>query len=365
MNSKVNSVTLLSQAITTALPLEPCAIHDSQLGFFKMQLSSPEVCDFILNHKPTGTGIHANRNPKSAQIERLEKSLERGDWCADNGETIKIAFDTNGDMMLIDGQHRLKAIRNWLLRGGAPVDVTVVTGMSPRSVLTVDTGAGRSIADFLTICDGSVKTYVTDVASAGRNIFRAAQNSDGCPIKGVSGYSEGDMAKWLMDTKYSGNESVANRLYNIREKFADTLNLIGRDDMFGNAGAKSWMTSLLYNWLDSDFDLAIEVLDYLASAQDSDIPSKGGKLWKYVREYCVMCHRDGQGFKAANKAVHDQTIVAYQAAWNLATGKQKANCRISGQVSFRDYVEERFWQRKHDNHGNPLLAKTPVYPGAF
>jgi hypothetical protein len=363
MNINANSVTQLTSMIRAYYQEDDCVFKDSDLGFFRITISNPQVCDYILNHKPDGTDIQANRNPRTAQIERLEKAIERGDWCPDNGETIKIAFDESDRMMLIDGQHRLKAIRNWLTAGGDPVTVTVVTGMSPRSVLTVDTGAGRSIADFLTICDGTVKTYVTDVASAGRDLFRSFHNADGNPIKNVSGYSEGDMAGWLMDTEYSGGESVAQRLYNIREKFSDTLNQISRNDMYGNAGAKSWMTTLLYSWIDEDYALALQVLDYLASAQDVDLPEKGKNLWKYAREYCVMCHRDGQGFKAANKAVHDQTMVAYQAAWNIATGRQRSGCRIAGQQSFRDYVEERFWRREFDQNGLPKLAKVPMWPG--
>jgi hypothetical protein len=354
---------VVTEAIKRELGNSGISLDLSPLGVFKLKISDPAVCDYLINHHPEDETVVGNRNAKTAQIQRLEDALARGEWDPDNGETIKIAVNEYDEMMLIDGQHRLKAIKNYLSDGGEPVEVTVICGMDPQSVLTVDTGSGRSIADFLTICESTFKTYATDVASAGRDLFRSRHNLDEHPMrKPNEAYSEGDMAGWLMSTEEDGT-TVARGLHKIREQFADCLNLISRKDMFGNAGARSWMTFLAYEWYRVDPKLTVEVLQYLASAQDVDLPD-GNNLWKYARAYCVQVGEQAQGFKAANKAVHDLTLVAYASAWNLHRKRQKANTKISGAVSFQNYVEERFWKRRETNSGY-VLAKVPEWPGVL
>ncbi len=72
-------------------------------------------------------------------VGRYVESLNAGTFDGLNGETIKIDKKNR----LIDGQHRLEAIRKF----GKPVKLLVVRGLEPEAFDTIDTGKSRTISD--------------------------------------------------------------------------------------------------------------------------------------------------------------------------------------------------------------------------
>jgi hypothetical protein len=83
-----------------------------------------------------------NRSLSKQTIDRYTIAIKAGEW-EQNGEAIK--FNTEGQ--LIDGQHRLSAVK----RAGQSIRSVVIRNLNGRSFETFDTGKGRSIPDVLSI----------------------------------------------------------------------------------------------------------------------------------------------------------------------------------------------------------------------
>lgn len=83
-----------------------------------------------------------NRHLRENVVMRHALSMEKGEWRLD-GQAVK--FDKNG--LLIDGQHRLKAVE----LSGVTVPMLVVRGLEPDSMVTMDTGLKRTLADVLSL----------------------------------------------------------------------------------------------------------------------------------------------------------------------------------------------------------------------
>lgn len=81
-----------------------------------------------------------NRPIKKPVVRRLVGAIERGEWVF-NGETIK--FDVDGH--LIDGQHRLEAVK----QSEKPIRTLVVRNATDEAQDTVDTGTRRTLLDAL------------------------------------------------------------------------------------------------------------------------------------------------------------------------------------------------------------------------
>lgn len=98
-----------------------------------------------------------NRNVRPRRVNNYARDMLNGDWM-EIGDTVR--FDKNGDM--IDGQHRLLALRQACTEGveledetilGPNPDLkiwfTVVRGLDRKAQEVMDTGAARSLADAL------------------------------------------------------------------------------------------------------------------------------------------------------------------------------------------------------------------------
>lgn len=83
---------------------------------------------------------HKNRKVNNVNLKFLISEMENGRWM-DNGASISFDVDNN----LIDGQHRLLAI----IDTGMAFDFSIVTGLSPDTFATFDTGKIRSAPDVL------------------------------------------------------------------------------------------------------------------------------------------------------------------------------------------------------------------------
>lgn len=112
---------------------------------------TPELASRLLESNDRNRSIH--------EVKRLEyaKDMADGRWRV-NGATI--CFDWNG--RLIDGQHRLRAC----VKTGIPLDVFVIDGLDPESILTIDGGAARNLADVLRIEGESCSRAVAALATA-------------------------------------------------------------------------------------------------------------------------------------------------------------------------------------------------------
>lgn len=80
------------------------------------------------------------RNLKGNAARLYGKEMKEGRWMF-NGDTIR--FDWNGN--LIDGQHRLEAIKNT----GIPQEFIIVKGLNPECAQTIDIGYKKSVEDYL------------------------------------------------------------------------------------------------------------------------------------------------------------------------------------------------------------------------
>jgi hypothetical protein len=82
-----------------------------------------------------------NRPVNNSKVDFYAGQIESGDWEL-NGESIKLSKD-----MLLDGQHRLKAI----IQAGKSIKTVVMTGLGNEVFNTIDTGKNRSGGDVLGI----------------------------------------------------------------------------------------------------------------------------------------------------------------------------------------------------------------------
>jgi hypothetical protein len=82
-----------------------------------------------------------NRNIRPAVVARYEHDIATGNWHL-TGQGISVGEDG----MLIDGQHRLQAMRNC---GYPPLQILVVRGLTNEARAVVDQHAKRSIRDAL------------------------------------------------------------------------------------------------------------------------------------------------------------------------------------------------------------------------
>lgn len=103
----------------------------------------PEVVVETITPEEAGDYLEVNdvnRAVRASLVERFTNVMLAGGWHL-NGETIKFDFDGN----LIDGQHRLMAV----VEAGRAQQFVVVRNLPPVSRASIDTGARRTLADWL------------------------------------------------------------------------------------------------------------------------------------------------------------------------------------------------------------------------
>lgn len=95
-----------------------------------------------------------NRNVTDSHVDWLASQMKAGKWGL-NGESI--IFDDEGQ--LLDGQHRLWAV----CQSGVTIESLVTRGVDRRQFATIDTGAGRTTGNVLSI-SGEKSTLVLSAA---------------------------------------------------------------------------------------------------------------------------------------------------------------------------------------------------------
>lgn len=95
-----------------------------------------------------------NRTLRERKVVTLAAAMTRGEWVV-NGEAIKWSNPdlTDGEEVLLDGQHRLWAVST----SGVTIESVVAYDVDPNAQETMDMGARRSLADALKL-RGEVNT---------------------------------------------------------------------------------------------------------------------------------------------------------------------------------------------------------------
>ncbi len=129
--------------------------------------------------KYLATNIGHQRNVTMTHVLHLRQQMERGQWMM-TGEPI--IFDGHG--MLVDGQHRLRA----LVAAKVSLDFMVVRGVSTGSFMAMNRGKSRTSGNVFTIhgvknanniaaCVGGVLNYRRAMEVQGRGGARGSLNS--------------------------------------------------------------------------------------------------------------------------------------------------------------------------------------------
>lgn len=98
------------------------------------KLVTPELATKYLSSN------QGNRKISERQVNFYYKQMISGDW-GSTGDTIKISSDG----LLLDGQHRLKA----LIRYDKPLEMFIAEGVDPALFPMIDTGKSRTASDVL------------------------------------------------------------------------------------------------------------------------------------------------------------------------------------------------------------------------
>lgn len=141
-----------ARSLETMLPpgTEAAQFVDSPPLYYATIRITPEVAMRWLEHNAKNRGI---TEPRVAQYARV---MSEGLWAL-NGETV--IFDWHGDLK--QGQHRLNAC----VRAATPITSSVVLGVDPAVMRTIDLGIPRSSAAILAMEDIPNSTYVAPMAA--------------------------------------------------------------------------------------------------------------------------------------------------------------------------------------------------------
>lgn len=110
-----------------------------------------------------------NRNIKKSHLRWIENAIKADDY---HLTTQAIGVSDKG--VLVDGQHRLMAIKN---SGYPPVELLIITGLDEKSKIYIDQGAKRSMADMLKIVLD--KTVTNNMAAMVNIKLKIQETADG------------------------------------------------------------------------------------------------------------------------------------------------------------------------------------------
>ena len=126
----------MTKSHSEATELDAVAIREEIEMEAKAVTITPEIASAILENNPR------NRPMKRLHVAFLCDEMRHGRWKF-NGDTIRIGTDGS----LIDGQHRLEAVR----QTGVAIKALLVNGLDPAVFDTIDGGAKRSAGDTLSV----------------------------------------------------------------------------------------------------------------------------------------------------------------------------------------------------------------------
>lgn len=144
---------------------------------------TPELATELLRNNPD------NRFIRDAKMAQIADDIRHGRWIF-NGEPILISKEG----LLNDGQHRCSAV----VETNTPIDTMIIFGLERASRITVDQGAAKSSADYLSMED---VPNATVVSSVGR-LLLAYERSGGKNFAGSSYISAGEIVSRFRDDPY-------------------------------------------------------------------------------------------------------------------------------------------------------------------
>lgn len=105
-----------------------------------------------------GVNAEENRNVRSTRVDMYARDMRDGKWQL-TGEAIKL--DTDG--VLIDGQHRLRAV----VKANVPVYMLIVSNLPHEAMTVLDSGISRTFGDKL---KGVSSTHRNQIAAVVRRV---------------------------------------------------------------------------------------------------------------------------------------------------------------------------------------------------
>ena len=117
-----------------------------------------------------------NRNLRKAKVDEYRRAIERGTFLF-NGDAIRISADN----VLLDGQHRLEALRS-VEDPEVTITTLLVEGLPAVSRETIDVGALRTAANLLEFGDDRLKNAI-NIAALGRAAMIMENSQQAMPGK--------------------------------------------------------------------------------------------------------------------------------------------------------------------------------------
>lgn len=155
---------------------------------------SPQMAEDLLKTNPI------NRRVAYGRVLTYVNQMRQKKWML-NGETIKVS-DTG---KLLDGQHRLYAIVEY----GAPVEMSIVTGMSEDAFKTIDTGSPRRASQIAAMAGIQNSVVVTAASMIVYRLFMGGGREASVPPSEIITVARAFPAfqKWGGFIKSQGNAS--------------------------------------------------------------------------------------------------------------------------------------------------------------
>lgn len=203
-----------------------------------------------------------NRKARKSHITWIKKAIEEGKFVL-TGQAISLSKDGE----LIDGQHRLLAIRD---SGYPPVELLLVTGLEKEAKIYVDQHAKRSVADMLKIVLD--KTVNNKMASIVTTSLKVKDGSEG----------------FILTTERQPLEAVMKEM----KEYAYWLSLIV---MAGGQHMRAGVATAIFHYAKRfDIDLAIELAE---SAKNGERLVKTDPAYK-LRQLMLLAGKGRAGGSA-------------------------------------------------------------------
>lgn len=173
-------------------------VDDVNSAYTKLENVTPQMAGDFLSKN------YNNRNINSKTVSYYKDMILRGKWLV-NGESIKIS--QNGE--LLDGQHRLEAIR----QANVPVKMFVAYNVAPNAFMTIDAGRPRRYTDYLKV-SGNKCADLNALSAAARIAMGFDKNGEYTVAKKISP----ELLLWYVDKHPCIEDavgSVGGRLNNI------------------------------------------------------------------------------------------------------------------------------------------------------
>lgn len=254
---------------------------------------SPALATLLLERNPV------NRKISPSLVDRLVSDIEGGRW-EFNGETVVVSKEG----LLNDGQHRAQAV----IKSGRTVPVVMVFGPSRSSRMTLDTGASRTVPNFLYMNGYSDTNNIAAVA----NIIHGIRS-------GVSGA-----------TLTSGKKlATKTEMLALAEKYADSIsNSLNFVDRKGAAKIASKSVLGFVHWAIADAVGAkgVSAADgFMLKLIDGDNLSRGSPILIARNKLLDMRQAGVRGW-------HPRVEVLFK-AWNAVhEGKDAPRIWVSGHI---------------------------------